>query len=69
MVPYLQDELGQNVLSYDDAESVELKGEYVKQGGYLGAMFWEYRCDDSKNTLLRALCKALYGQESVLHTQ
>ena len=69
MVPYLQDELGQNVLSYDYPESVGLKGEYVKQGGYLGAMFWEYRCDDSKNSLLRALCKALYGQESVLQTQ
>ena len=67
MVPYLVDDSGKNVLSYDDAESVGYKGSYVVSGGFLGAMFWEYRCDDSNNTLLRALCKAIYGKESVLN--
>ncbi len=66
MVPYLQDASGKNVLSYDDPESVALKGTYVLANGYLGAMFWEYRCDTSDNELLRALTGALYGKESVL---
>ena len=66
MVPYLVDASGKNVLSYDDPESVALKGTYAKANGHLGCMFWEYRCDTDDNELLRALTKALYGQESVL---
>ena len=42
------------------------KGEYIKEGGELGAMFWEYRYDDSNRSLIKAVVKALYGKESVL---
>jgi len=66
MVPYLQDDAGKNVLSYDDPESVEAKGAYVKSNGHLGAMFWEYRYDTSDHALLKALVESLYGKESVL---
>ncbi len=66
MVPYLADDSGKNVLSYDDPESVAAKGAYVKAGGMLGAMFWEYRCDTSDHALLKALVGALYGKETVL---
>ena len=66
MVPYLRDESGKNVLSYDDPESVAAKGAYVKANGQLGAMFWEYRCDTDDHALLKPLVKALYGKESVL---
>lgn len=66
MVPYLVDAAGKNVLSYDDPQSVALKGEYAKANGHLGCMFWEYRCDTDDNELLRALTGALYGKESVL---
>ena len=65
-VPYLVDGSGVNVLSYDDVESVTAKGEYIKAGGELGAMFWEYRYDDSNNSLIKAVVKALYGKESVI---
>ncbi len=65
-VPYLVDNAGVNVLSYDDVESVTAKGEYIKEGGELGAMFWEYRYDDSNRSLIKAVVKALYGKESVL---
>ena len=65
-VPFLADPLGKNVLSYDDPESVGLKGKYVKERPLLGAMFWEYRCDDSNHSLLKALVNALYGKETVL---
>jgi chitinase len=66
MVPYLADDSGKNVLSYDDPESVAAKGNYVKAGGMLGAMFWEYRCDTDDHALLKALVGAVYGKESVL---
>lgn len=63
-VPYLVDESGNFLLGYDDQESVTYKGQYVVQKNILGAMFWEYRHDDSQGTLRKALCKAIYGSES-----
>ena len=65
-VPYLVDDSGKNVLSYDDPESVAGKGAYVKTKGLLGAMFWELRYDTSDFQLQKALAKAMYGKESVL---
>ena len=66
MVPFLADDSGRNYLSYDDPESVEAKGLYVKNGGLLGAMFWEYRSDTDDHDLLKALVKGVYGKETVL---
>ena len=66
MVPYLVDASGVNVLSYDDRESVSAKGEYIKKDGELGAMFWEYRYDDSNRSLIKAVVKALYGKDTIL---
>ena len=66
MVPYLADESGRNYLSYDDPESIEAKGLYVKNNGHLGAMFWEYRGDTDNHDLLKALVKGVYGKETVL---
>ena len=65
-VPYLTDEDGHILLCYDDPESVELKGKYVGTKGILGAMFWEYRHDDSDHSLLKALVKGVYGKDSVI---
>ena len=66
MVPFLVDDTGKNVLSYDDPESVAAKGTYVVANGHLGAMFWEYRCDTDDLALLRSLVNAVYGKETVL---
>jgi len=63
-VPYLTDGAGTILLSYDDAESVAEKGKFVIDKKLGGAMFWEYRHDDSKHTLLKSLCTAIYGKES-----
>lgn len=60
-VPYLADESGKMYLGYDDAESVGYKGQFVLDKGLLGAMFWEYRHDDSSGTLRKSLCHAIYG--------
>jgi chitinase len=65
-VPYLTDTSGNNLLSYDDPESVTCKGEYVLSKKMLGAMFWEYRHDDDSQSLLKALVKSIYGKETVL---
>ena len=65
-VPYLVDNSGKNVLSYDDPESLTEKGKYVKEKKILGAMFWEYRYDTTDKDLLKALVNAVYGKESVL---
>lgn len=65
-VPYLVDDSGKNVLSYDDPESMAEKGKYVNDKKILGAMFWEYRYDTTDKDLLKALVNAVYGKESVL---
>ena len=66
MVPFLADDSGRNYLSYDDPESIEAKGLYVKNNGMLGAMFWEYRSDTDNHDLLKALVKGVYGKETIL---
>lgn len=63
-VPYLTDGTGSIYLSYDDPESVGYKGKFVLDKKLGGAMFWEFRHDDSNHSMLKALCTAIYGKES-----
>ena len=63
-VPYLTDGSGTILLSYDDPESVGYKGKFVLEKKLGGAMFWEFRHDDASHSMLKALCKAIYGKES-----
>lgn len=65
-VPFLTDNMGRNLLSYDDPESVTCKGQYVVEKKLLGAMFWEYRHDDDQQSLLKALVSAVYGKATVM---
>ena len=65
-VPFLTDNMGRNLLSYDDPESVTCKGQYVVEKKLLGAMFWEYRHDDDQQSLLKALVSAVYGKSTVI---
>ncbi|MDU1905617.1 MAG: glycosyl hydrolase family 18 protein [Dysgonomonas sp.] len=51
MVPYLVDKDGKFVCSYDDERSLKIKSEYLLEKGLLGAMYWEYSCDDESGTL------------------
>lgn len=50
-VPYYVDKDGKMVCSFDDPRSLELKCKYVLENGMLGAMYWEYTCDDDNGTL------------------
>ena len=58
-VPYLTDNLGTMVLSYDDELSIGLKADYVKQKGLKGAMYWDIEADDSNWTLGKAVASRL----------
>ena len=54
--PYLFD--GTNFISYDDAESIQAKGQWIRANGLLGAALWEGNQDED-GQLLRVLSEAL----------
>lgn len=54
-VPYLIDAEGDFVYSYDDPQSLKLKCEYLLKKKMLGAMYWEYSCDDADGTLRKVV--------------
>jgi chitinase len=57
--PYLFD--GSTFISYEDTQSITIKGEYAKANGLMGVMFWEYG-QDSSGELLKALYESLHNQ-------
>ena len=54
-VPWLYDAEKGIVISYDDPESMRLKGEYARAQGLGGLMFWQVTSDDGEHSLLKAL--------------
>jgi len=58
-VPWLYDAATGTMLSYDDPESIRLKGEYIRQNDLGGAMFWELSGDTDDLALLTALREGL----------
>ena len=60
-VPYLIKD-GEFVCTYEDAESLDWKCQFIKEKGMRGAMYWEYRCDDEKGTLRNAMWNGIMGQ-------
>ena len=58
-VPWLFDAAKGVMISYDDPQSIAIKGEYVKQQGLGGAMLWELSGDDAQSSLLGALVTSL----------
>ena len=52
--PYLFDSQTNQLVSYDDEESVKLKCAYVREHGMAGVMFWQY-ASDPKEYLLNAI--------------
>jgi chitinase len=58
-VPYLYDPAKQTFVSYEDSESLALKGEYVLDHRLGGIMFWDYESDPS-GRLLAAVNHALH---------
>jgi chitinase len=56
--PYLWNKDTRTFISYDDPESLRLKGAYIRDKGLGGAMFWEYYADHT-GVLLDTLYRAL----------
>ena len=54
--PYLFD--GSTFITYEDAQSIAAKCEYIKQNGLLGLMYWEHSCDPT-GALLQAIAEGL----------
>ena len=50
-VPYITDAEGNLVLGFENARSIAIKCDYVKDNGLRGAMYWEYSNDDENSTL------------------
>ncbi|GFZ93111.1 chitinase [Dyella caseinilytica] len=58
-VPYLYNADKQIFVSYEDPQSLALKGKYVIDHHLAGVMFWEYSGDDASGTLLNTIDAAL----------
>jgi chitinase len=56
--PFLYNAEKRIFISYEDEQSISLKGGYVKERGLAGIMFWEYS-GDSEGKLLDAINRAL----------
>ncbi|MDZ4766151.1 MAG: glycoside hydrolase family 18 protein [Chloroflexota bacterium] len=61
-VPWLYDAATGTMITYDDAESMALKADYIRQHNLGGVMFWELSADDDTNTLLTALHTTLTSE-------
>ena len=69
MVPYLVDDAGTMVLTYDNERSIGLKADYIKQKGLLGGMYWDIEADDSNWTLGKAVASRLIGYQEAAPAQ
>ena len=56
-VPWLYNAQTREWITYEDAQSMRIKGQYIAEQGLAGAMFWELSNDDG--TLLDALRRGL----------
>ena len=57
-VPYRYDAASRTFITYDDAESIRGKVEYLKRKALLGAMYWEIAVDRD-HSLARTVSKGL----------
>ena len=57
--PYVETMSGQFFCGYDNPKSIAIKGNWVRQKGMLGLMYWEYDQDDAQGSLRRAVWNAV----------
>lgn len=58
-VPYLVDEEGTLVVSYENPRSLRIKCDYIKDNGFLGGMYWRSEYDTDSMELARTVAEAL----------
>jgi chitinase len=54
-VPFLQNDKGEFVCTYENPESIAIKCSYLLDRGMLGAMYWEYGGDTDEGILRKAV--------------
>lgn len=54
-VPYLVNTQGHVIVNCENPQSIALKCQFLHRKGMLGAMYWDYDCDDEKGTLRNAV--------------
>jgi chitinase len=54
-VPFLENDKGELVCTYENPESIQIKCEYLLKRGMLGAMYWDYAGDTEEGTLRKAV--------------
>lgn len=59
-VPYLVNEAGKMVLTFDNEKSIGLKADYIKSKKLRGAMYWNIEADDDNWTLSKAIHTRLF---------
>lgn len=57
--PYVETMQGVFYMGYDNPKSIGIKGNWARQKGLLGLMYWEYDQDDAKGTLRTAVWNAV----------
>ena len=68
--PYLYNAARREFISYDDAESMKYKAEYVQQHNLQGIIVWRYLSDPQSNdALLRQLDQILHSNTTPSSTQ
>ena len=60
-VPYVVDSNGNVAWTFDNAESIKLKCDWVKANSLGGIMYWQYDGDDVNKTLQKAVWSGLMG--------
>ena len=58
-MPWLHDQKGGGMMSYDDPESIGWKTDFVVANGLGGVMIWELSGDDEQTSLLTAISSRL----------
>ncbi|MGY3054612.1 chitinase [Pedobacter sp. UYEF25] len=57
--PYLINEMGQFVCSFENKKSIAAKCKFIKEKGLLGIMYWDYAGNDSELTLSKAVASGI----------
>lgn len=58
-VPYLVDENGEFVCTFENQKSIAIKCDFIKERELLGGMYWEYSGDNEEGTLRKTVYEGL----------
>lgn len=61
--PYIANADGTLVLSFNDSTAIDIKCRYILDNDLLGAMYWEYTCDNAQGDLRKIVTDYMMGQK------